>query len=206
MRKKIFAFTLAAMALFSASAQDIGKGEKIVDLGIGVGDCGGAMFTQRLNFECILNTDVLSDNLLLGLGAQLSNGVRNTSYTSKWETPELKSKLTRDDISIMPTVSLHGKFVRNLDLYATFGLGLGIMNWKENVTMYETVDPNTVLVKTIKDSNSTACFSTGFYVGARYFLNESWGLNAQIGLISANVRKSWGNSYNVFSIGGSYRF
>ncbi len=27
----------------------------------------------------------------------------------------------------MPTVSLHGKFIDRFDLYATFGLGFGIM-------------------------------------------------------------------------------
>ena len=198
MRKKILAIALTAMALFSASAQDIGRGDKIIDLGIGVGDRSGAMFTQRLNFECILNTDVLGDNLLFGLGAQLTNGVRHTSdgpFVTDWNTKEeFKYKLTRDDISIMPTLSLHGKFVRNLDLYATFGLGLGIMNWKNESETYLPTGTNTGIVTQMKDSGSKACFSTGFYVGARYFLNENWGLNAQLGLISANVRKSWGNS------------
>lgn len=143
----------------------------------------------------------------------------------------------RDNISLMPTVSLHGKFFRNIDVYATFGLGLGIQTY--SLGNYETVDrvagigpiqsfeskdfshESEVNGKTWiwsggyndidhaewnkKPYKAKAGFACAFYLGARYFLNSNWAVNAQFGLISANVRRSC-NSYNLLSVGATYSF
>lgn len=57
-----------------------------------------------------------------------------------------------------------------------------------------------------KGYETKATFACAFYVGARYFINDSWGINAQFGLVSANVKKSYGNSYNILSVGATYSF
>lgn len=146
----------------------------------------------------------------------------------------------RDNISLMPTVSLHGKLVDRFDFYATFGMGLGVMT--NNLSNFEptevyvpgignvgglekdsyynkTTMPNGDVWETRYSYNDAdhaewnkkpfktkAVFACAFYLGARYFLNDSWGINAQFGLISADVSKEYGNSYNILSVGATYRF
>lgn len=47
------------------------------------------------------------------------------------------------------------------------------------------------------------------YVGATYFLTESWGIGTQFGLISANIKdkdKGYPNSYGIFAVGATYKF
>lgn len=148
--------------------------------------------------------------------------------------------VTRDNLSMMPTVSLHGKFIDNLDVYATFGMGLGIMtNSLGNFEPTEVYMPGVGLVGGMdkkdyynkstmpngdvwetrysyndaehaewnkKPYKTKATFACAFYVGARYFFNSTWGINAQFGLVSANVSKKYGNSYNVLSVGATYLF
>lgn len=148
--------------------------------------------------------------------------------------------VTRDNIDFMPTVSLHGKFIDRFDLYATFGLGLGIMtNSLGNFEPTEIYVPGVGNVgdmekKTYYDKSTMAngdvwetrysyndadhaewnkkpykakaVFACAFYLGARYFINDSWGVNAQFGLVSADVSKKYGNSYNILSVGATYRF
>ncbi len=148
--------------------------------------------------------------------------------------------VTRDNLSLMPTVSLHGKVWKQLDVYATFGLGLGVMT--NNLSNYE---PTTINIPGVgevgglykkdyydkttmpngdvwefrysfndadhaewnkKPYKSKATFACAFYLGARYFINKTWGVNAQFGLISANVNKTYGNSYNILSFGATYSF
>lgn len=148
--------------------------------------------------------------------------------------------VTRDNLSFMPTVSLHAKVVDNFDFFVTYGMGLGIMtnslgnyeptdyvpgighikNGMEKVDYYnKTTMPNGDVSETrysyndaehakynTKGYETKATFACAFYVGARYFINDSWGINAQFGLVSANVKKSYGNSYNILSVGATYSF
>lgn len=148
--------------------------------------------------------------------------------------------VTRDNMSFMPTVSLHGKFIDRFDFYATFGLGLGIMtNTLGNFEPTEVNIPGVGIVGGMdktdyyekgtrpngdvwekrysyndadhaewnkKPYKTKASFACAFYVGARYFLNSNWGLNAQFGLVSANVSKKYGNSHNILSVGATYLF
>jgi len=268
MVKKLTVMALAALAFTGAQAQEVKQGDRLVDLGIGVGDASGAMFTQRLGMEWIVKDNVINDKFSLGVGFQISNAVGakydfynvgsyDYSYTlyidkkpqrgpSRTETQKVnrsgygtaKCDITRDDVSIMPTVSLHGKFVEKLDLYATFGLGLGLMNGiageykeaalpgmgsasggfskadyrkeskvgSETWTTHYSYNDFDHAEWQVKEPGTKAVFSTAFFVGARYFFNDNWAVNAQLGLISANVNKNLGNSYNVFSVGATYKF
>lgn len=53
-------------------------------------------------------------------------------------------------------------------------------------------------------TKATAALAT--YIGARYFVTDNWAVNAHFGLISGNLKKSCGSSYNLFSVGASYKF
>lgn len=44
------------------------------------------------------------------------------------------------------------------------------------------------------------------YVGATYYLTNQWGIEAQFGLISANLNDDYPNSYSMFAIGATYKF
>lgn len=150
--------------------------------------------------------------------------------------------VVRDNISLMPTVSLHGKFFEKLDLYATFGAGLGIQTY--SLSGFEPTEVYVPGVGTVggmekksyhheadmpygsmtvrydyndadhaewnkKPYKAKATFACALFVGARYFLNSDWALNAQFGLVSANVRRVNGtslNSYNILSVGATYSF
>lgn len=270
MMKKLTLTAIAAIAAVSgAFAQEVKEGDRLVDLGIGVGDASGAMFTQRLGMEWIVKDNVINDMFSLGVGFQINNGVgakydfynvgaydytykitiqkKAPRYPASYEYHDghrsgygaAKCDITREDLSIMPTVSLHGKFVEKLDVYATFGLGLGLMNSikgdykevdympgvgevsggfsKQNYKRVSEVGNETWTTTwsyddfahakwKVKEPGTKAVFSTAFFVGARYFFNDNWAVNAQLGLLTANVNKNLGNSYNVFSVGATYKF
>ncbi len=148
------------------------------------------------------------------------------------------AEVLRDNISLMPTVSLHGKFFSNIDVFATFGAGIGIQTYslsdytainsgvpgvgfesrdfsKESSVHeeewiwsggYNDIDHAQWNKKPYKTKATFAC---AFFVGARYFFNSSWAINAQFGLVSANVLRKNGNSlnsYNILSVGATYSF
>lgn len=130
----------------------------------------------------------------------------------------------RDDVNILPTASLRYHCTSRLDAYVSLGFGIGVMNTitgkKSNYQGFESANHSGSNdssgrrysyndldhAKWENTSQHKACFATSFYLGARYALTENWGVNAQFGLIGANARKSWGNSYNLFSIGATYNF
>ncbi len=135
-------------------------------------------------------------------------------------------RVRRDDISFLPTVSLRYHCTDKLEAYISLGVGLSLMNSMTgsyiNSTGFSSANvvnqPNSGTasltynyndldhVKWSDTSWTKASPAVSAYLGARYFFTEHWGINAQLGLISANIKKSVGNSYNVFSIGASYRF
>lgn len=163
-----------------------------------------------------------------------------TQRVNREGTGVASADVTRDNLSFMPTVSLHAKIVDNFDFYVTYGMGLGIMtNSLGNFNPIEIYVPNVGWVGGMekkdyyheatmpngdvwetrysyndadhavynkKPYKTAATFACAFYVGARYFFNDTWGINAQFGLVSANVKKSYGNSYNILSVGATYCF
>ncbi len=167
------------------------------------------------------------------------------SWTTETHTGSRKgtgmatTDVTRDNIDFMPTVSLHGSIIPKLDLYATFGLGFGVMtNSTSNYEATEVYVPGVGLVggfeskdytkeSTVngkiwkwsggyndidhaewnrKPYKSKAVFACSFHIGARYFINDNWAVNAQFGLVGADVNSTYGNSYNILSVGASYKF
>ncbi len=227
-----------------------------IDAGIGAGSVytkSKAMFTQRIGAEWNMLPTFLTDGVSLSVGFYINNncgGGYDTRtvgtydyyykiYSKSNRTGQTTStdhrrqgygtadvRLSRDDISFMPTASLRYQITNKLEAYLSLGMGLSIMNtYTGKVSNATGFESDNVINKSdygavaltykyndldhVKWADLTwtkASFAVATYIGARYFITDNWGINAQLGLISANVRKSVGNSYNVFSIGASYRF
>jgi len=134
----------------------------------------------------------------------------------------------RDDLSFLPQVSLHYSPVSSLDTYLTIGLGVAILNSyigdKKDLEGFDaqnyredaqTSNSSITTAYAFNDLDHTewtdgsctkAAFGMAFNAGARYWLSDKLALNAKIGLVSAAFKKSMGHSYNIFSMGVTYKF
>lgn len=138
-----------------------------------------------------------------------------------------KATLNYDMVSIMVKGTVHHQFIDNLDTYAGIALGVGINNTIVSNRHDEdgfssasmTVDYNNTSdlyqaqysyndlahAKWSETKKTKAQFAMGLYVGARYYFNEHWGVNAEFGLNSASWYAGYG-SYSILNVGASYKF
>lgn len=193
--KRILCTVLTALTLLGASAQAPEKGDVIADLGIGVGAMDGASseasFTQRIAIEWgMLEFETLNSDWTLTLGFQLNNGAWTKSGSDHVTFEKWRS--TQDDLTFMPTASLHHGFSNRIDGYATLGMGFGLLNSRSstNIGVW---------------GNTDASFAMALNLGMRYWINANWGINAQFGMVSAAWKDGYG-SYNILSVGASYKF
>ena len=140
-------------------------------------------------------------------------------------TGSAQARTTIEDFNVMFRVAYHREFIDNLDAYCAVGFGVSTFrdiysdySHKQGInSVNKTFDPDyngmTQLCYTYDDNdhiqwqNSSASgrFVIAAYIGARYFLTENWGINAQLGLTSLSFKKD-ANNYSIFDIGASYRF
>ncbi len=138
------------------------------------------------------------------------------------------AKISREDINALLTVSFHYYPLPKLGVYTRIGVGVGVMNYIMGATSNEegfesknvdkTVDTGSRYVYSYNDLDhvkwetplkSKIVPALAAYVGVTYRLNDRWGVDAQVGLLSANIKdkdKGYPNSYSVFAIGASYKF
>ncbi|MDD6831560.1 MAG: outer membrane beta-barrel protein [bacterium] len=204
--KKI-AFFLVALVVSAEIGVHAGNhiGVRTIDAGIGVGTydkdgSSGFSFTQRLGIEW--DVARLNKRLSLAAGVFLNNSYGNSLSSISWREggriDEADIETTRDDISFLPTVSLRYNCTSNLEAFVGFGLGLGILTSKGTIEyMNEDEDDYS--------SQTNASFAMSSYVGLRYFLTQNWAINGEFGMIAGNL-KSHASSFNLFSVGASYRF
>ncbi len=138
--------------------------------------------------------------------------------------------VAREDVNAQFTVAIHYSPISRLDTYFKIGAGVGYMNWIvsniRNEEGFKKADYNKTTESSITNYTTTYSYNDldhvkweGFkskivpamsvYLGATYMLTSKWGLDAQIGLISANIKgykKGYPNSYGIFALGTSYRF
>lgn len=211
---KRIAFLLAAVLLSlnicGKAAGNAGGGVFDAGIGIGVYDKGegtGAMFTQRAGAQWKVAD--INSKLSVTAGAYLVNAYGSSSQVIEipWmdkEIDEFDIKMTREDISILPTASLNYSFTPTVEAYFSLGFGVGILHAKSSVN-WDGEDPDEYDSEGISDSATKVCFAMSTYVGVRYYLNSSWAVNAQFGMIAGNI-KSHAGSYDLLSAGVSYRF
>lgn len=138
--------------------------------------------------------------------------------------------IKREDVNVLATVSFHYSPIERLDTYMKLGVGVGYMTYlisnyrnikgfeKANVKNYHESKYNSYTDEYSYDDlehaewdglESKIVPALATYIGATYYLTEKWGVEAQLGLISANIKdknKGYPNSYGVFAVGATYKF
>ncbi len=258
-----------AIVAFGADAQVFDKGDRKMELTLGVGvvektDKTRATFDQHFTMEW--GVAKFADKFTLGLGFAINNsyqpkedmratGVYDYTYqartwgrtysyqTKKWKSfdetqqrrrqgyGEADAKWSRDDVDALVTVSLHFSPTSKLDTYVRIGAGVGYMHFMQgdytNYTGFKQEDYYNFSSSKIHESywqwsyndlahadwgdssSSKVVPAIAAYVGATYQLTDRWGIEAQAGLLNANLKgkkKGYPNSYGIFALGASYRF
>ena len=152
-----------------------------------------------------------------------SKNVKREGYGSA------KANLAREDFNAMVTASFHYSPIKKLDTYAKIGLGVGCKTYiTNNLSNTNGFNEANVQNKSIVDNNerkswitykyndldhvewntpkAKAAAAMALYVGATYYITDNWGVDAQIGMISSVLQKSYTNSFAIFAVGASYKF
>ncbi len=133
--------------------------------------------------------------------------------------------IVRDDINLMGTVSFHYSPLKNLDTYVKVGVGIGCLSYSINDVCnregfsYENVNKlsgNTLTKYRYNDLEHANWYgydpkvvgSVAAYIGATYFIDDVWGIDAQIGLLSSNLcnKAKHSNAFGLFALGVAYKF
>lgn len=168
--KSLLLVTVFAMSCLVSRAQVVENGEKILNLGVGLGTAlySGSGYTGSVppisaSLEVVLKDDLFDGNGALGVGGYLGYA----AY--KWEYSGWGWKYS--NIIIGPRGYLHYNFLENLDTYAGVMLGYNVVSSKET--------GNSIPGYNYNASSGGVIFS-GF-IGARYFFNEKVAAMAELG-------------------------
>ncbi len=161
------------MALFftGVNAQNtFNKGDKVVNAGVGIGSnfYTGSYYTSRIpplsaSFEVGVKDNLFDEKSSLGVG-----GYAGFSG-AKWEYYDWGYKYT--NIVLGARGSFHYQLVDKLDTYTGLLLGFNIMSAKEFGTASGGID--------YAASSSGVAWS--WYLGARYYFNEKFGVMGELG-------------------------
>lgn len=163
---------------------------------------------------------------------------KNNRWESFNDTKEIRrngvgtadADVAREDVNAQFVAAIHFSPMSKLDTYLKVGAGVGYMSWVvsnlHNESGFKKADVHETSSSKVHQTTDTYSYDDldhvkwqGFkskivpamsvYLGATYMLNDKWGVDAQIGLISANIKgnkKGYPNSYGVFALGASYHF
>ena len=129
------------------------------------------------------------------------------------------------DFNLTLRAAFHHEFIDNLDTYA--GIGFGLARAKYHYSDYTDLagfdsetrrfDPSLSDMVQFsysyddldhvkwQDGGAKARYALALYAGMRYFFNDHWAINAELGLPVVTLKSAY-NHYNVFSVGASYKF
>lgn len=130
-----------------------------------------------------------------------------------------------EDFNVMAKVAYHYSFSDKWDTYVA--VGFGVSSYKRLYGSYsdesgfasinETLDRDYNGIKQLVYSfndldhvkwnggSSQGRFVLGAYLGARYWINNNWGVHANIGITSLSFKKDY-NNFNILEVGASYSF
>lgn len=190
--KKFFGALVIALLAIGANAQTFEKGSSIVSAQLGVG--GG--FGQRIAYEYSL-MNLLDGKAAIGVGGSLNNRFKTDSHKDAWG----KTKTVEDWFTVTVNASFHYEFIDKLDTYVTIGLGGGVdaakgkYKWNSDAKkMFK--EEYGVEPETQSDSASRGIFGWVSSLGARYYFNNNWAANAELGWTGAGY----------FTVGATYKF
>ena len=192
--KKFFGALVIALLAIGANAQTFEKGSSIVSAQLGVG--GG--FGQRIAYEYSL-MNLLDGKAAIGVGGSLNNRFKTDSHKDKFG----KWKTVEDWFTVTVNASFHYEFIDKLDTYVTLGIGGGVDAAKTKYKMssdgkkeYKELYGEEPEVQSASASASQGIFGWVSSLGARYYFNNNWAANAELGWTGAGY----------FAIGATYKF
>lgn len=200
---------IAASGAASSAAYAAEAGDMVIDAGIGVGMVDYPVstkptFTQRIGAEWVVAPRIINGDFSIAIGAYINNAVGGSIkvYGYDGSVPAWSASHRRDDFSIIPTGSMRYRINSDFEAYGSFGIGFGTMHaYYADKHIYEDSYRLVGLDSATKVTAALSCC-----VGVRYYLGEHWGLSSQFGIVSSNLKSSWGSSYNILTLGASYRF
>lgn len=170
--KKIFVFIMVFICLMTGlKAQNtFVKGEKVLNLGIGLGSTlyAGGSYTSRVppisaSFEVGVKDNLFDDKSSLGLGGYLG-------FTgAKWQYGDWGFKYS--SVIVGARGVLHYQLIDKLDTYTGLLLGYNIVTAKEFGTVYDNYN--------YKSSSSGLAYS--WFIGGRYFFTDKFGAMLELG-------------------------
>ncbi|MEM6699908.1 MAG: hypothetical protein AAF599_16005 [Bacteroidota bacterium] len=180
----ILAIACVFFTTTNINAQSLTKGEKIVQIGTGIGGtvvAGSSAQSPYLRaiFEMGVNDDFLSGTLSAGGGISFKSGSYAYYASSTW---------TYTYMSFHGRASWHPSFIKanKLDAYTGLSLGVDFVNVNyDNAWDYDYDGTDF----------SGAGLSLGLHLGARYQFTDQWGAWAELGL-----------GHGLLNIGASYKF
>ena len=167
--KRIVLSILCVFVVFGASAQTFSKGDKVVNLGLGLGNTvySGSGYKTSIppisgSFEYGVVDNLFDDKSSLGVGGYL--GYTSSKY-------DLGNNYDYKYSSTIVGVrgSLHYDFIEKLDTYTGLSLGYNIVSAKSDYKGLGSYK-----------AESSALY-WGWYLGARYYFTDSFAAMAEIG-------------------------
>lgn len=166
MKKLLMTSLILCFALLQANAQIFSEGENVAGLGIGF---GGNLYSGyygtgisripalSFSYERCVKDNLWDENSSIGVGGLLGYASASTSY---WKS---------SNVIIGARGALHYAFVENLDTYTGLMLGYDIVSFKWKDEAWNI------------GGASSSGFTWSWFVGARYYFNESFGAFAELG-------------------------
>lgn len=174
MKTKILLFTLSFVFIFSvANAQIVSKGDKILNLGLGIGNSyySGSGYASTIpplsaSLEVIIDDDLFKDGKgALGVGGYA--GYFGYKYNYHYSTFDYSWKYS--NFVLGPRGNVHYNFVEKLDTYAGLVLGYNIVSVSgggDNVAGY---------------TASSSGFIWAGFIGGRYYFKENFAGMLELG-------------------------
>lgn len=167
------------------------------------------------------------------------HSMRSYTYEDKYTTSEYHregtgtadAEYSYDDIKLLPTLSYHCQVTPSLDMYATLGIGVAVMNKLisnmhnyqgfKSESVYNDRTPGPYHDEYFEHSYSYedkahAEFEDGafhrasaafvFKVGARYYFNQHWGMFGEFGLTAVTLKSATPKSWELLTAGATYKF
>ncbi|MDX9727467.1 MAG: hypothetical protein RBT38_13890 [Bacteroidales bacterium] len=172
MKKFLFSCIIFVM-FFSTGAQaqnTFNKGDKVFNAGIGIGSnyYTGSYYTSKIppvsaSFEVGIKDNLFDEKSSIGVGGYAGfSGAR-------WEYYDWGYKYTNIVLGVRG--AFHYQLVDKLDTYTGLLLGFNVVSAKEFGTIGSGIDY----------SASTSGVAWSWYLGARYYFNEKFGLMGELG-------------------------
>lgn len=174
MKKRTLLLLLMCFFAVGLKAQEVFyKGTIAANASVGLGsynNYGMGIPPLSLAVDVGIINNLIGNNGSIGIGGYIGFATNSNSYG--YYTNYYKSTVTRMCFGIRGT--FHYQFLDKLDTYAGLMLGLYTYKWKYDWSdsYYDYYSPN---------NTKTSDFAFSVFAGARYYFNEKFGVNAEIG-------------------------